>query len=102
MSSHSDSGIKRLLKTPFIYHSVQLIFGLKKAWKILVDEFIIPYKGMKILDVGSGTSGILQFLHGFDVEYHGYDLNEDYINSSRKKWGNKGRNYFQATPVNEL
>jgi 2-polyprenyl-3-methyl-5-hydroxy-6-metoxy-1,4-benzoquinol methylase len=102
MSAHSDSGIKRILTIPFVYHLAQFIFGTDRLWKTLVHEFIVPTKGMKILDIGSGTSGILEYLHGFDVEYHGYDLNEDYISSSNNKWSDKGRYYFKATSVNDL
>ena len=102
VSSHSDSGIKRLLKIPFIYHHTQLIFGVYKVWKIITDEYINPQEGMKILDIGSGTSGVLDYLHGFGVEYHGYDLNHNYVDSCSKKWCNKGKYYFFAKPVNEM
>ncbi len=102
MSSHSDSGLRGLLKVPFIYHGLQLIFGIRRAWRTLVFKYIAPRNGLKILDIGSGTSGILEYLHGYDVEYHGYDLNEDYIIASKRKWGDKGRYYFHAASVNDL
>lgn len=64
--------------------------GAKKIRNILVNEYIIPKKGFKILDLGCGTSEILRHLPN-DIEYWGYDISQEYINAAENEFGNRGR-----------
>ena len=53
--------------------------------------------GMKVLDVGCGTSRILSALP--DVDYLGIDHNPSYIESARAQFGSRGR--FKVLDVND-
>lgn len=57
--------------------------------KIFVKTFVRPKAGDKILDIGCGPGDILEFLPS--VDYWGFDLNEEYINSARKRFSNRGQ-----------
>jgi ubiquinone/menaquinone biosynthesis C-methylase UbiE len=94
--SYSDKGIKKILRFSFVYQFLQVFVGNKKVWWKIVVEFIKPTSRKKILDIGCGTSAILEFLHGHEVQYSGYDFNEKYINDSRNKWSEKGEYNFNC------
>lgn len=65
------------------------VIGGNKISKILVETYIRPKDGDKILDIGCGPGDILDFLPS--VEYWGFDLNEKYITSARKRFSNRGQ-----------
>lgn len=50
---------------------------------------------MKILDIGCGPAGILDYLP--DAEYWGFDISEEYIIHAQKKFGNRGN--FQCKQI---
>lgn len=87
--SHITTGIRKILEVPLIYNTFQNIVGGNKARERHFKEFIKPFPGAKILDIGCGTAVLLQHLPK-NVEYVGYDLNEQYIESAREKYGDRG------------
>ena len=56
---------------------------------VLVNRYIRPEAGDKILDIGCGPADVLSHLP--PVEYVGLDMNSAYIDFARKRFGNKGR-----------
>jgi SAM-dependent methyltransferase len=62
--------------------------GAHQARKSFVANFIKPFPGMKVLDVGCGPADILAYLP--DVEYWGFDISDDYIDQARKRFGEMG------------
>ena len=66
------------------------VIGGNKVSKILVKTYIRPKVGDKILDIGCGPGDILEFLPS-TVDYWGFDLNDDYINTARKRFSNRGQ-----------
>lgn len=81
--------IRFLLQNPHIYRFMRFTIGGTKASQILVDSYIRPKTGDKILDIGCGPGDILEFLP--PVDYWGFDFNEEYINSARKRFLNRGQ-----------
>ena len=63
--------------------------GGDKINRRLVDTYIRPKKGDKLLDIGCGPADILDFLP--DVEYCGFDMDERYIEAAQKRFGKRGR-----------
>jgi len=52
-------------------------------------EFLKIGPGTRVLDIGCGTANILAHLPA-DVDYHGYDLNPDYVATARERYGTRG------------
>lgn len=92
------SGIRAVLSLPIVYDSLQRLMGASEVRRQLVDEFIRPHSGCRILDVGCGTAEILEFLPR-DIEYWGYDISPDYIRAAKDRYG--GRGHFNFGPLNE-
>jgi len=83
-----ETGIRSILKAPIVYETLQSLIGGKRKRDILRDDYIRPYEGMKIFDIGCGPADILNHLE--DVNYLGADLSEAYISHARNKYGDKG------------
>jgi len=73
--------------------------GAGKSRRKFVDSYIRPFSGCKILDIGCGTSRILDYLPD-DVEYHGYDLSQRYISSASRRYGERGN--FTCSLVDKI
>jgi len=81
--------IQRLQEMPFGYRLSQVILGGFLARSKYVKEYVKPKVNDKILDIGCGTADILKYLP--QVDYCGFDMNEKYIHSAIKRFGNRGR-----------
>jgi len=83
------SGIRKILSHPFVYDGLQLMLGAKRLRQVYVSSYIKPDKQSRVLDIGCGTSEILEFLPT-SVDYHGYDLSPTYIYAAEKRYGGRG------------
>jgi cyclopropane fatty-acyl-phospholipid synthase-like methyltransferase len=86
------NGILSIFNKPIIYNSFQNLVGSNNVRKILVSNYLNLNGNEKILDIGCGTSEILEYLPK-GIEYHGYDLSSRYIEHAKKKYGNRGNFY---------
>jgi SAM-dependent methyltransferase len=84
------SGIRSILSHPAIYNFTQNFLGVRKARKILVEDYFPKQKGLKILDIGCGTAEILEFLPE-DIHYVGFDASSDYIEQAKNRFGHRGK-----------
>lgn len=91
-------GIRAILSSPVIYDALQNIMGAHKVRQELVNEFIRPEDGCRILDLGCGTAKILRYIPS-TVEYWGYDMSPDYIAAAKAEYGNRG--HFQCGLLSE-
>lgn len=87
--SQITSGIRSVLSHPRVYDTLQHIMGAQAIRRDLVDHFIRPAPGSRVLDIGCGTAEILPFLPE-GVEYWGYDISQAYISAARKRFGERG------------
>jgi ubiquinone/menaquinone biosynthesis C-methylase UbiE len=94
-----NKGLRSVLSNPVIYHFFGKIIGLHDKYRMYVKNFIKPFPGMKILDIGCGTAAILRYLPS-TIEYTGYDINSDYINYAQKKFGQRAKFYNKR--VNDM
>jgi SAM-dependent methyltransferase len=59
------------------------------AWSVYLGTYVQPKTGEKVLDLGCGPADMLQSLP--PVDYTGVDLNPDYIQSARGRFGDRAR-----------
>lgn len=79
--------IRSLLSFPATYRLFSSLVG-GFARQLYVEKYIRPRDGDKILDIGCGPGDIIELLPR--VEYLGFDMNQRYIESAIKRFGNRG------------
>lgn len=95
---HQTRGIYRLLEAPRFYERFQRLLGARAARRRFSAEFLRPFSGARVLDIGCGTGSLLDDLPA-DVAYLGFDLNASYIAAARRRWAGHGS--FHAARVGE-
>jgi SAM-dependent methyltransferase len=83
------SGARAVLGLPIIYNVFQYVMGGRRDCKELAKSHIKAPSGSRILDIGCGTAGLLEFLPK-DITYVGYDPSENYIEFAKQKYGARG------------
>ena len=78
----------QLLEHPIIYEFVQLLFLANYNRDILIKKLNIDNNSL-IIDVGCGTSEIIQFLHS-SIKYVGYDSNLNYVRKANHTHSGRG------------
>jgi cyclopropane fatty-acyl-phospholipid synthase-like methyltransferase len=63
---------------------------MRRIDRRLVQEFLHPQDGDRILDIGCGPARILRELPT-SVEYYGFDIDARYVASAERKYGSRGR-----------
>ena len=86
--------LRTLLEFPFVWNSFEKIIGGSRAKRKFVKNFIIPFEGASILDIGCGTGEIINYMPE-DINYVGFDLSNKYIDYAKNKHGNKGDFYCE-------
>lgn len=87
--------IKKLLAVPAIYSFFRKLVGSDSARQRYTDQFIRAQVNARVLDIGCGTGDIIRFLPA--VNYIGFDISSDYIESARRRFGERGQ--FFCMPV---
>jgi len=82
-------GVRGVLSHPFVYSAFQSLMGAHRSRQKFVANYVKPFPGMKILDVGCGPADILGYLP--DVDYWGFDISEAYITQAKTRFGQRGR-----------
>ncbi|MGC2108420.1 MAG: class I SAM-dependent methyltransferase [Candidatus Korobacteraceae bacterium] len=80
--------IRPILDWPFFYESYHKLIGANYRSRVLVEEYIRPQAGERILDIGCGPGNMLPFLP--ECRYMGFDSNPSYIASARQRYGKRG------------
>ncbi len=81
--------IRRLLEYHVVYDIFQYIVGGYASKKRFIEQFVHPYSGVKILDIGCGSGKMLDYLP-VDIEYVGFDPNSNYIGYAKRKYKKRG------------
>ena len=82
---------RNVLSLSPIYILFRRLVGGGGGTKRIIEEFVRPQAGERLLDIGCGPGNLLEYLHDLDVEYVGFDLSRKYIDSARKRFGRRGR-----------
>jgi SAM-dependent methyltransferase len=88
--SHHDGGLHRVLNRAGIYGALQKLLLRSGSRARYVREFVRPFPGCRILDIGCGPADILEYLPQTLGAYSGFDMNPDYIEAARRRWGARG------------
>lgn len=81
-------GLRSVLSSPLAYELVQRVSGASSGRRMIVDRFIRPKPGDRVLDIGCGPARLLALMP--EVRYVGYDPNPRYIEHARKSFGKRG------------
>lgn len=92
-------GVLGILSHPRIYDFFQDLVGAAAIRDRWVREFLKPFAGARILDIGCGTGDMLRFLPR-PIDYLGFDTSEAYIDAARNRFGGQGR--FECSRVDEF
>jgi len=74
--------------------------GAHASRKSFVENYVRPFPGMKVLDIGCGPADILAYLP--TVDYSGFDISQDYIGQARKRFGTLGQFHSRQLAVKDL
>jgi 2-polyprenyl-3-methyl-5-hydroxy-6-metoxy-1,4-benzoquinol methylase len=92
------SGFYAILRLPAIFNALHHLVVRQEARQILVDEYIKPSPGDRLLDIGCGPAPMLSYLP--DVVYTGLDLEPNFIDFARAQHGKRAT--FIHARVQEL
>ncbi len=95
----TTTGIRSVLSHPIFYDATQRLLGARRGQSRFVRHYVRPSKTDTILDIGCGTASLLEFIP-LGTSYVGYDLNENYIEAARRRFGTRGS--FRVGAVNEI
>jgi len=87
--------LRDVLAKPQVYSLFARLIGADRGRRLYIDRHIRPREGDRILDIGCGPADILDSLPR--VDYHGFDLSQQYIDSARRRFGSRG--HFQVARV---
>ena len=96
-------GLRSILSDPFFYSTFQALMGAHKTRQHFIANYVRPFAGMTVLDVGCGPADILAFMP--QVDYWGYDISERYISKAQKRFGTQGKFHckrLQTADIDEL
>lgn len=77
--------MKKILEHPSVYRIFQNMLMNKPAQRKFISEYIKPFYGMKILDIGCGPGMLLDYLPK-DISYTGFDGCQKYIDYAKKRF----------------
>ena len=97
--AEKKKNIYKLLTNSYFYNFTQYILGATNFRKKFIYSLKIK-KNSKILDIGSGTSTILNYLD--KPIYYAYDINYSNIEYAKKRFGAKGNFKNKKFTKNEI
>ncbi|QSX79661.1 class I SAM-dependent methyltransferase [Agrilutibacter solisilvae] len=92
-------GLRAILSHPAVYSGFQKLLGAERSRRKLSQEHLRVQPGDVVVDVGCGPADILECLPR-DIEYHGFDLSQRYIDAARDRYGDRG--IFHCADVQDL
>jgi 2-polyprenyl-3-methyl-5-hydroxy-6-metoxy-1,4-benzoquinol methylase len=89
-----QSGVRRILDDSRVYDALQSVLGVRAVYQRIVAEHLRLGPGERLLDIGCGPAAIVDVLPA-GVEYDGFDVSETYIETARRRHGERGRFWAQ-------
>lgn len=88
---------RQLLRVPALYRLFQRVVGREKGTPLLAKLLAIGPRD-RVLDIGCGPADVLKYLPP-DIDYHGFDVSEEYIAAARSRYGGRGSFSVQAVTL---
>lgn len=84
-------GPKRILSRPAMYNLLQLFAGARMYRSRMVRDYIRPFEGCRILDIGCGTGEYVEVLDRYcaTYEYSGFDGEAGYIAHAQHRFADR-------------
>lgn len=92
------AGVKAILARPWVYRLFQRAVGAARLRSVYVRNYVRPFPGAHVLDIGCGPGDILDSLP--NTRYVGVDLSPEYIREARERYGSRGE--FVCRSVSDL
>lgn len=89
--AEKTTGWRSILSVPWVYEAAQHLVGARRGMRIVVDRYVQPRPGDKVLDVGCGPGGLVPLLP--QVDYVGFDHSAQYIEHAQEQFGDRARFY---------
>ncbi|MCE9563784.1 MAG: class I SAM-dependent methyltransferase [Planctomycetes bacterium] len=89
--------LNAVLSRPWAYRLFSKVIGVARCRSIYVRDYIRPWTGARILDIGCGPGDILNSLP--NSQYVGVDISPDYIRAAQERFGSRGE--FVCRSVND-
>lgn len=96
----NTKGLLSVLGMSNVYSLLQSFVCSRKSVQIIVDNYIKPFKGCSILDIGCGPADILGYMPE-QINYYGFDLSHEYIQTAKNNYGDRGH-FFCASVTDEI
>ena len=91
--SEVNTGIRSILKYGWVYRLSQTLFGERRSKQFIIDNYLKNLStDTVLLDMGCGAGNFAHFIPG-DINYIGFDPNENYIETARDNFS--GRSHFK-------
>lgn len=97
--AQTTTGVLSIFSQPSAYDLFQRALGARKLRRLYTERYLQPFPLAKVLDIGCGTSEILDYLPD-TVVYVGYDFSAKYIDAARNRYGKRGE--WHVAPVSDL
>jgi len=100
-NSHREKGLSSILSKPWAYDLFTNLVGKKRSRVRLVQKYVRPFPGCRILEIGCGTASRLSELPDSIGEYTGFDINPLYIKSAQKRWKDRVNCRFLCQKIDD-
>jgi SAM-dependent methyltransferase len=85
--------VSTILSDPRVYLLNQSIIGGIRARRVVVEEYVRPSPGLRVLDIGCGPAYTAAYFP--TPEYYGFDISPQYIEFATRKYSSHGRFFAQ-------
>ncbi len=94
--AENKSGIHSIISAPWVYNLVQWVAGAKMYREKMVADYIKPFDGCRVLDIGCGTGEYIHHLRQYckDFEYYGFDGEGVYIEYAKELFKDDPKMHF--------
>jgi 2-polyprenyl-3-methyl-5-hydroxy-6-metoxy-1,4-benzoquinol methylase len=90
MKSMTRFDVRRMLEAPAIYQLFQRLGGFFRLRLVALNDYLPISPGSRLFDIGCGPGHIIEHLPR-NIEYHGFDMDESYIDFARRHFGHLGK-----------